>query len=299
MNSPIPTHSAAENEQGFVSLPGDGRGFVQREWQPVFAQAGLVRVEDFFSVRGDSLSKPGLGKRYRARLEVTRDGETHTVFLKRYEGESTRNLLQRLWEDGERSAVALREVRVACAMETVGIDTFKPLAWGWQGNWGTSQKSFIVMSQVPGDSLERWLPRQNFPGASEDWRKKLQLVQQLAHFSKRLHESGWFHRDFYLCHIFVTETDGKIQLALVDLARMFRPRWRVERWRIKDLAQLNFSAPKKYFSRTMRLRFFKIYLGANRLSPAQKELVRRIARRSEKIAQRESRRNRNAPERIQ
>jgi heptose I phosphotransferase len=298
VNSPFPTHSAAENEQGFISLPGEGRGFVQREWQSAFAQAGLVRVEDFFSVHGNSLSKPGLGKRYRARLEVTRDGETRAVFLKRYEGESTRNLLQRLWEDGERSAVALREVRVARTLETVGIDTFKPLAWGWQGSRGTSQKSFIVMSQVTGDSLERWVPRQNFSATNESWRKKQQLVQQLAQFSKQLHESGWFHRDFYLCHIFIAETDGKIQLALVDLARMFRPRWRVERWRIKDLAQLNFSAPKKYFSRTLRLRFCKIYLGASRLSPAHKKLLRRIARRSEKIAQRESRRNRNAPERI-
>lgn len=280
-----------EWNERYLPLPGGGTGFVHSNWKSDFEKAGLRTLADFFSVIGHPLSKPGLGKRYRAQIDLTRDGETQRVFLKRYDGETSRNLFQRWREDGERMAIALREVRVANALAKIGLATFEPLAWGWQGNWGTSQKSFLVMSPVPGESLERWLPQQNFAPTVEGWRKKIRLVEQAAHFSKRLHESGWFHRDYYLCHIFIMEKEGDFQLALVDLARMFQPRWRKRRWQIKDLAQLNFSAPKNYFSRTVRLRFAKIYLGVGRLTPAHKTLLRTIAERSEKIALRERRRN--------
>jgi serine/threonine protein kinase len=289
MSSLSPIQTDLQSSDRYLPLSGEGSGFVHRKWKSIFEESGLCRLEDFFSVSGNALSKPGLGKRYRARLDLTRDGKILSVFLKRYSGEHLRNLLQRWFEDGERTAIALREVHVANALEKIEIATFKPLAWGSSGNWGTTQNSFLVMSQVEGDSIERWLPQQNFSSSVESWRKRLHLVEQLAAFSRRLHESGWFHRDLYLCHIFIVEGSGKFELALVDLARMFRPRWRVERWQIKDLAQLNFSAPTKYFSRTMRLRFAKVYFGVDRFSPTHKNLIRKIAQRSEKIARRELR----------
>jgi heptose I phosphotransferase len=292
MKSIAPIQSGDTKECDSTMLPGGGRIFIQREWKPVFERAGLSGLKDFFSLKGNTLSKPGLGKRYRAQLELARDGMTHSVFLKRYQGETLRNLFQRWSEDGERSAIAFREVRVALALEKLGIKTFRPLAWGWQGAWGRNQKSFLVMSQVPGDSLEHRLSQRTFSSTTEDWRRKKQLVEELARFAKRIHENGWFHRDFYLCHIFVSEIDGEFQLALVDLARMFRPRWRVQRWQIKDLAQLDFSAPTEIFSRTLRLRFLRNYFGVNRLTSAQKTLIRKISRKSWKIRQRELMRER-------
>ena len=140
------------------------------------------------------------------------------------------------------------------------------------------------MSQVPGNSMEHWLT-----GADLDWQKKRQLIEQLAIFAGQLHGSGWFHRDFYLCHIFINEFNGTYQLALVDLARMFRPRWRVNRWRIKDLAQLNYSASPQHFSRAMRLRFARFYFGVDRLTASHKQLLRKVAQRSAGIARRELR----------
>ena len=211
-----------------MPLPGNGLGFIRRDWKSVFDEAGLRGLEDFFSIQGKALSKPGLGKRYRAQVELTRDGKTVSVFYKRYSGENLRNLIQRWFEDDERTAVALREVRVANELDKIGIATFKPLAWGWKENWGVDQKSFVVMSQVPGNSIQRWLLNKSL-----GWREKLRLVEQIASFAKHLHESGWFHRDFYLCHIFINESNGAYELALVDLARMFCPRWRVNRWRIQ------------------------------------------------------------------
>jgi len=282
MSFTSPMQVESEFESRYVPLSGGGSGCVHSNWKSDFEKAGLQTWDDFFSALGQPLSKPGLGKRYRAQLEFRQGNQTTLVFLKRYEGETRRHLFQRWLEDGERSAVALREVCVANALEKIGIATFTPLAWGWQGDWGANQKSFLVMSQVPGNSVERWLVNTDL-----NWRKKIRLVEQLADFAKRLHESGWFHRDFYLCHIFINESNGAHQLALVDLARMFRPHWRITRWQIKDLAQLNFSAPTQYFSRTMRLRFAKHYFGWRRLNGTNKSLLRKIIAKTEAISRRD------------
>ena len=59
----------------------------------------------------------------------------------------------------------------------------------------------------------------------------------------RLHQSGYVHRDLYTSHIYMDSADGEMQLYLIDVARMFRPRCRVLRWRVKDLAQLKYSMP--------------------------------------------------------
>jgi serine/threonine protein kinase len=284
MNSSSSRQTTLNENAPPIPLTGSGAGFVAADWKSIFEKAGLRTLEDFFPISGKALSKPGLGKRYRAQLELKNGTETVSVFYKRYDGESWRNFLQRWFEDGANNAIACREVRVADTLEKIGVATFKPLAWGWSEDSGVAQKSFIVMSQVQGESLERWVANANL-----QWPEKLRLVEQLAGLAKKLHQSGWFHRDFYLCHIFIRETDGAYQLALVDLARMFRPRWRANRWQTKDLAQLNFSTPLKYFSRTLRLRFAKFYLGVERLSPAHKSLLLKIARRSESIARRESR----------
>ncbi len=52
---------------------------------------------------------------------------------------------------------------------------------------------------------------------------------------------------------------------LTDLQRVFRPRLRGERWLIKDLASLNYSAPAGLIARADRLRWLKRYLGVAKL----------------------------------
>ena len=83
MNSSFPTRNLTED---VLPLAGNGTGFVRGDWKLAFQEAGLRRLEDFFAVSGKPLSKPGLGKRYRAQLELTYADKTCLVFVKRYEG---------------------------------------------------------------------------------------------------------------------------------------------------------------------------------------------------------------------
>ena len=62
----------------------------------------------------------------------------------------------------------------------------------------------------------------------------------------RLHAAGCAHRDLYASHVFLHETDQALHLSLIDLARVFRPRWRMRRWQVKDVAQVKYSMPARW-----------------------------------------------------
>ena len=110
-------------------------------------------------------------------------------------------------------------------------------------------------------------------------------------FVRRFHGTGLVHRDLYLCHVFMQAGDGEPMFRLIDLARMFRPQFRVLRWRVKDLAALNYSTPAGVTTAADRLRFLKRYLDVNRLGPDERRLARRIAWKTALIARHDAHRH--------
>jgi heptose I phosphotransferase len=67
------------------------------------------------------------------------------------------------------------------------------------------------------------------------------LLEPTARLAGRLHASAAFHRDLYLCHFFVRQHAGSVEVRLIDCARvLIKPFWR-RRWQIKDLAQFTYS----------------------------------------------------------
>lgn len=281
-------HSHDGPDSTWMVLPGSGHGFVRRSWITPLAAAHLTCTDDFFAVRGEALTKPGLGRRYRARLTLGTDADMVVLFLKRYGGESLREWIRRWVEDGMISSVAEREVRVAAMLTQANVPAVQPVAWGRQGTWGPRQKSFVVMTTVPGISLENWLHARAGRSSAEDWRLKCAVTDELAFLVRRLHQAGWRHRDLYLCHVFVDERAPMFTLTLLDLARVFRPRLRSERWLVKDLAQLLYSA-QPYSSRSLRMRFLHQYLNCRKLNGTQRTLARRIVAKCDQIAQRDRR----------
>ena len=106
------------------------------------------------------------------------------------------------------------------------------------------------------------------------------------------HQTGFVHRDLYLSHIFVDTGDGRPTFRLIDLARVFRPRWFRRRWIVKELASLNFSTPPNSATATDRLRFLRVYLGRDRLEAADRRLIRRVVGKTGRIARHDARRHR-------
>jgi hypothetical protein len=67
---------------------------------------------------------------------------------------------------------------------------------------------------------------------------------------------------------------------LIDLQRVQRwPGPLRRRWVVKDLAQLAYSCPPRLIGPTERMRFFKRYLGVERLDGRAKRFARAVLRR--------------------
>jgi heptose I phosphotransferase len=261
---------------GWQPLPGRGAGFVRTAWRERFAAAGLSTIQDFLNAEGEALTKAGLGTRYRARLRVG----SEVAYLKRFHGDKLLDRLKRWREDGIWHSPAERELRAADFLRAANIPATQTLAWGKQTSGGT-EHSFVVLSAAPGEPADKYLLRPRSPAALGG------LARRLAELAKQFHAAGLRHRDFYLCHVFVAEAEtGNFELTLIDLQRVFRPRDAKGRWRIKDLAQLNYSAAAAKVSERARLRFFFDYFAGETTTSTRRQWLRRIQKRTEAMIQR-------------
>ena len=280
---PVFERQRSAGASGWQRLPGTGTAWVRQGWADAFAQSGLHALDDFFQISGDALGKAGLGDRYRARLFLRRQGRLEVVYLKRWHHESLKDRLRCWYEDGTWQSLAAREVSVAEALAAEGLPVVETLAWGWREVGGEGRSSFLVLAAVPGEPAHHWLRRVDLP-RSVRWHMQCELAILLGELLRRFHARGWRHRDLYLCHLFVAEMVLGWRLSLIDLQRVFRPRWRGERWRIKDLAQLNYSAAAEWVSRSMRMRFARSYFGVKRLTPDQKRVLRKVEWKTSRIS---------------
>ena len=221
---------------------------------------GLDTVEGAFAYRGgEDLSKPNLGNRRRTRLSVPNgEGRDVVLFMKRY---GKLPFAKRLWRfvTGRRNLCeAGREfenVRTLCRAD---VPTMQPVIWGAEKDLLGVNRSYVIITAVPGDALERvgeeFLRRGDGEGEAIE-----RLTDGLSDLVRRLHEAGFVHRDLYASHVFLHEHEGEIELSLIDLARAFRPCCRRFRWWVKDLAQLKYSMPSLWVQRFWE-RFLRNYL---------------------------------------
>jgi tRNA A-37 threonylcarbamoyl transferase component Bud32 len=213
-----------------------------RELLAALSERGLDSVDGAFPYgEGQDLEKPGLEHRRRTRLEITGANDTvHELYLKRYEDEGFWRKVCRRLIYGRGKSPGTCEFDNIRAVGAAGVPTMQEIICGQQGGLLSRCRSYIIVTAVPGRSLEKC--------ASEllaaDPAAGPALAVKLGRLAAALHGHGFVHRDFYACHIFVNGSAGHgMDLYLIDLARVFKPRWRKFRWRVKDLAQLRYSMP--------------------------------------------------------
>ncbi|MCE5325691.1 MAG: lipopolysaccharide kinase InaA family protein [Planctomycetaceae bacterium] len=207
---------------------------------------GLDSVQGAFAWQGGSdLNKPLLGHRRRTRLELAcGDERLVTLYLKRYGPESLWHAAKRVLRG--RPCAGMSEAANIAAARSASVPTMQALAWG-QEKGLLPRRSYIVVTAVPGDAMERCFD--DFLARSSPEMIEAVTVE-LASVVGRLHGAGYVHRDLYAAHVFLHEGDGGCDLYLIDLARMFRPAsWRMRRWIVKDLGQLKYSMPPAWAGR--------------------------------------------------
>lgn len=190
-----------------------------------------------------------------------------SYFLKLHEGvgwgEIIKNLLQlRLPIIG-----AKNEWEAIQFLEKHQLETMKIAAYGQRGINPAKQLSFLVTDDLA-DTM-------NLEYLGEKWKKtppkfedKMRLIRKIALIAKKMHENGMNHRDFYLCHFLLDQSfeqtntiKDNTQLFLIDLHRAQIRKKVPQRWLVKDVGSLWFSALDVDLTQRDLFRFMKEYSG--------------------------------------
>jgi hypothetical protein len=250
-------------------------------WRRLFDHHDISSFDALISyMASKSYEKSGLpGWRKRDMLSLTdANGTEHVFYRKLYLNppmrEQWRRILAGVIVDGQ----AGLEVRAIARLQESRINVPEVAAYGVEQCCGLERRSFHLLTEMRGESLESW-------ANSQLHRAERRLIISLAEFIARFHNTGCIHRDLYLCHIFVKFDRDEPSFGLIDLARVIHPRWIRRRWIVKDLASLNYSTPAACATRTDRLRFLKAYLQhhSNDGLGDWKSLARAIANKTSRI----------------
>ena len=268
--------------------------FIDSDYESGLGELGLNSVDAVFSFNGGvSLTKNNLA-RFKSRLRFDINSPPTTVFLKRYNFPPVLTQLRNWLVNHKRISCGLLDFEMSDKLAAAGINTPKTISYGEQ--WGTffEKRSFIITEKIPyAESLERRLPDYfNGPATTENLRLRRNFIAQLAAFVKKFHETSYRHRDLYFSHIFYSDSDG---FYLIDLARVFKPVLFAERFRIKDIAQIYYSAPGRYFSGTDRLRFYLALTGQRKLTNKDKLFIRKVINKAKLMARHDVRHGRQVP----
>lgn len=184
-------------------------------------------------------------------------------FIKQHHGigwkEIFKNLLQGRWP----TLSAKQEWLAIQRLQQLGIAVPEIVGYGCRGMNPARRQSFLITKELPDNiSLEDFCKSwQHTPPPA--W-LKYRLIKEVARIARILHTHGINHRDFYICHFLITgpeltQDEKNIKLYLIDLHRAQVRRQTPQRWLVKDLAGLFFSAKDIGLTDRDLLRFIKEY----------------------------------------
>lgn len=247
-----------------------------------FRKAGLVDIESFFSFSGDeNLVKDNLAS-HRSRIRFKLEGFDKALYLKRYDKVPVNRQIKNWLCHRKHASTAAFDYMPGKELSRFEISTPKTVAYGDQWAGLLEKRSFMVMEEIDGHSLEEKLPDCFYSNQSAtSHRQRCDFIDKLADFVKAFHDTGFCHRDLYLCHVFLSGDD---KFHLIDMHRAFKPQLLSERYRLKDLTQLHYSSPGRAISQADRLRFYLRYFGKSKLDAGDRRYLRKLKSRAWRMA---------------
>jgi hypothetical protein len=230
---------------------------------------GLLDFDTIYRFEGGQMIKK-LSSRSIVRIELEAP-EKPILYLKRHVPErvSTFGSIPFFDSSGISSQGRL-EFENICNFRENSIPTVTPVACGEHQINSNRFESFVLTEDFhPWISLEDMIrDHPEFYRGREGAEHKKVLLGKLGQLAKKMHRSGFNHRDFNATHILLRYTeDGELhEPALFDLQRVDQKRIFRFRWIIKALAELNYSLPENLFTPKDRLRLFQAYHGKPILS---------------------------------
>lgn len=217
-------------------------------------------MADLFAVSGEVYREPEGARRRTLRFERGGKG----FFLKLHWGVGWGEILKNLANLRLPVLGAANEWRAIQRLEQLGVETMRLAGYGHEGGNPARQRSFVITEELAGCiSLEDYC--KDWPQQPPPFNEKLALIRRVAEMTRTLHENGVNHRDLYICHFLLQQPwDGReasLHLHLIDLHRVQIRNRTPERWVVKDVGSLHFSAMEIGLTRRDLLRFIRIYSG--------------------------------------
>lgn len=241
-------------------------------YQPVLRQVGLDGHAVF--EHPDIRVWRSIPDRQNCVLDATlADGRAIRLHIKRYDP---------VWSWQTPADVEARGIQLLIER---GIPTAPLVAWGNLEDG----RSFVILEDLAGYQPCDKLLEQGLPFA--------RLLEATADLAAKLHNASLHHRDLYLCHFFGQEQAGRINLKLIDAARVRPlPRLFTGRWIVKDLAQFWYSTLRQPVSDEQRLAWLSRYVSQAHQGDIE-ALRRAIERKMTWMARHDAALNRKQPKR--
>ena len=161
-------------------------------------------------------------------------------------------------------------------LHSLAVDTMDIVGFSQHGFNPATIKSFLITKELNSTiSLEDYCV--DWPSRPPAFSEKQLLVREVAGIVKKMHENGLNHRDLYICHFLMRKSnevvDNETPLFVIDLHKAQIRQKVPERWLIKDLSALYYSAMHIGLTRRDFLRFIKEYRGDSLRKTLESEVL--------------------------
>jgi len=228
-----------------------------RQWQnkDPFTEAENLQGEVFRALEA----------RKTLRFSLSDMGHEKSYFIKIHRGVGWFEIIENLIRLRLPVLGAKNEYLAIKKLEALHIDTMHIAGYALKGKNPARQQSFIITEDLINTiSLEDFCA--HWPQTPPKFKLKQSLISKLAHISSTMHENGINHRDFYICHFLLDISKGKehldhqsLKVSLIDLHRAQIRQHTPQRWIVKDIASLYFSAMNIGMTQRDFYRFMKGY----------------------------------------
>lgn len=208
-------------------------------------------------------------------LRVNLDGARY--YVKRY-FIGTRKLRRRWYglRDWFGPRRAVREWQNLQRFAAWGIPTATLVAWGQQRHYGRFVRAALVTAELPATVDLAYMARTD-DARLRDPRWLRQVLPQIARAARIMHTRGFAHNDLKWRNILVDRAEPPTVYFIDCPAGAFWPRPLLDYRIVKDLACLD-KVARRHLRRTARLRFYLDYAQHERLSVADKLILRKVLR---------------------
>lgn len=256
------------------------------EYLSLLTASNLTAFDSFLAIRSEKVVKRVRDDRQTVMVGLGTEGKPHEAYLKLSSYSWLKNLFNAIRKFTRQRGSLVHEYRNLVRLREIGVPSITPIAAGTRTR-GLRCESFLLTDSLgPTTKLEDYVPAEFAESFSrEKSGRKRRLIDTLARLTRKMHEGGVNHRDYYLCHIHILpDAEPWPRLFVIDLNRADRRAKVGRRWKVKDLAALNYSAPARIFSRADRLRFLKIYLAGDSPDATQRRFARDVLEKTARIA---------------